>query len=84
MVSGNVQGVFYRANTRKFASEIGVKGYVRNLPTGDVEVVAEGRKNALDRLIEFCRKGPEGSEVRNIEIKWEKPSNEFGSFDVRV
>jgi acylphosphatase len=83
IISGRVQGVFYRANTRHFASELRVKGWVRNLQDGKVEVVAEGGKNALDRLIEFCRKGPEGSIVENIDIKWEKPSDEFTSFDVR-
>lgn len=83
LISGRVQGVFYRANARSFASELGLKGWVRNLQDGRVEVIAEGRKNALDRLIEFCRKGPEGSEIENVDIKWEKPSNEFTSFDVR-
>lgn len=83
IVSGNVQGVFYRASTRKKAGDLGLKGYVRNLPTGDVEVVAEGRKPPLDRLIEFCRKGPEGADVRNIDIRWERPKNEFRGFEVR-
>ena len=58
LISGRVQGVFFRAETRRAASALGVKGWVRNLPGGDVEVVAEGRKPELDRLIEFCRKGP--------------------------
>ena len=83
LVSGNVQGVFYRANTRRVASELGLKGWVRNLQDGRVEIIAEGRKNALDRLIEFCRKGPEGSSVEDIHLEWEKPSNEFSSFEVR-
>ena len=82
LISGRVQGVFFRSNTRHFASELGLKGWVRNLQDGRVEVVAEGRKKVLDRLIEFCRKGPEGSKVENIDIEWEKPSNEFESFDV--
>lgn len=83
LISGEVQGVFFRANTRHTANELGVKGWVRNLMDGRVEIVAEGRKPALDRLIEYCRKGPEGSKVENIEIKWERPKNEFGDFEVR-
>lgn len=83
LISGEVQGVFFRANTRRAANELDVKGWVRNLPDGNVEVVAEGRKPLLDKLIEFCRKGPEGASVENIEIKWEEFKNEFGGFDVR-
>jgi acylphosphatase len=84
LISGQVQGVFFRANTRRAANELGLKGWVRNVPEGMVEVVAEGRKHSLDKLIEYCRKGPEGSKVENIEIKWEDFRNEFGGFDVRV
>ncbi|MCK4336200.1 MAG: acylphosphatase [Candidatus Aenigmarchaeota archaeon] len=83
LISGEVQGVFFRANTRRAANELGVKGWVRNLPNGMVEVVAEGRKPTLDRLIEYCRKGPDGAGVENIEIKWEEFKNEFRGFDVR-
>ncbi len=83
LISGLVQGVFFRSNTRRVAGELGLKGWVRNLPDGRVEVVAEGRKPALDRLIEFCRKGPEGARVENVQIEWERPKNEFETFDVR-
>lgn len=83
LISGQVQGVFFRANTRRAANELGLKGWVRNVPDGMVEVVAEGRKHSLDRLIEYCRKGPEGSRVENIEIKWGEFKNEFGGFEVR-
>jgi len=82
-VSGRVQGVFFRANTRDKANELGLKGWVRNLPDGRVEVVAEGERPALKRLIEFCRKGPEGAKVENIEIEWEEPGNEFETFEIR-
>ena len=83
LISGEVQGVFFRASTRRMASEIGVKGYIRNLPNEMVEVVAEGRKPQLDRLIEFCRRGPEGAKVDEISIEWGKPKNEFTNFTVR-
>lgn len=83
LISGKVQGVFFRASTRKVANEIGVTGWVRNVPNGMVEVVAEGRKNQLDRLIEFCKKGPEGAKVEDIEINWEKYKGEFKDFEIK-
>lgn len=83
IISGRVQGVFFRANTRKTAKDLGLKGWVRNLPGGEVEVVAEGRKPALERLIEFCRKGPEGAHVENANVEWERPKGGFTSFDVK-
>jgi len=82
LISGEVQGVFFRANTRRVAKEIGVTGWVRNLPNGMVEVVAEGRKPQLDRLIEFCRKGPEGAKVDDVVIEWEKYKGEFKDFQI--
>lgn len=84
LISGEVQGVFFRANTRKVASELGVYGWVRNTPNGMVEILAEGRKPLLDRFIEFCRKGPEGARVEEMEIEWDKFRGEFSSFDVKT
>lgn len=84
LISGKVQGVFYRANTRHTAKELGVKGWVRNLQDGRVEVVAEGRKPLLDRLIEYCKKGPEGADVEDVHVEWSKPENEFEGFEVRL
>lgn len=84
LISGEVQGVFFRSSTRKAASDLGLAGWVRNLPSGMVEIVAEGRKPLLDRLIEFCRKGPEGAKVDEIEIDWAKPTGEFSSFSVKA
>lgn len=80
---GDVQGVFYRSNTRKKASELGLKGYVKNLPNGNVEVVAEGSENKLNELIEFCKNNPGYSDVSKVEVKEEKAKNEFKDFEVR-
>jgi acylphosphatase len=55
---------------------------VRNLPDGMVEVVAEGRKPLLDRLVEFCKNGPQGAHVDEIEIEWLRPTGEFEAFNV--
>lgn len=83
IIHGKVQGVFYRDNTQKKASELGLKGYVKNLSDETVEIVAEGSENKLGELIEFCRNNPGYSNVDKVEIKKEKPTDEFDSFEVR-
>ncbi|NIP40606.1 MAG: acylphosphatase [Candidatus Aenigmarchaeota archaeon] len=84
LISGEVQGVFFRASTRDKAVDLGLKGWIRNLMDGKVECIVEGEKERIEQLIEFCKQGPEGSKVDNIEINWEKPKDEFGSFDIRI
>ncbi|MCX6817239.1 MAG: acylphosphatase [Candidatus Aenigmarchaeota archaeon] len=83
LISGEVQGVFFRASTRKFASDLGVTGWIRNLSSGMVEVVAEGRKPLLDRLIEYCKQGPQGAKVDEMEIDWEKFKGDLQGFAVK-
>jgi len=83
MISGDVQGVFFRHNTNKVANKLGLTGFVRNLPGGNVEVVAEGDEDKLKELIEFCKKGPIGAHVENVKIEYEEPKNEFYTFSVR-
>lgn len=83
IVSGTVQGVFFRANTVSVATKLGLKGYVTNLPNGSVEIVAEGEKELLDKLLEWCSEGPEDAMVTNVETKWEENKNEFRDFRVR-
>jgi acylphosphatase len=82
-VSGTVQGVFFRANAVSVATKLGLKGFVRNLPDGSVEIVAEGEKELLEKLLEWCSHGPEGASVTKTETKWEENKNEFRDFRVR-
>jgi acylphosphatase len=82
-VSGYVQGVGFRMFTRRVARELGVAGYVRNLPDGDVEAVAEGDVGALQELITRLERGPAGSRVLDVRIEWDRPTGEFTSFGVR-
>jgi len=82
-VSGRVQGVFYRSNTRRRALELGLTGWVRNLPDGRVEIVAEGEREKLERLIEWCGRGPPLARVEGLEIAWERPTGEFNYFTIR-
>ncbi len=83
IVSGNVQGVFFRARTVDRANQLGVKGWVRNTPEGNVEAVFEGDKGRVEAMIEFCRKGPEGAEVKDMEVDWEEYKGEFTGFEIR-
>jgi len=82
-VFGDVQGVFYRSTAVSIARGVGLMGWVKNTPDGSVEMVAEGEKEFLDQLIEWCREGSEFARVENVEVDWQKATGEFGSFEVR-
>ena len=81
-ISGIVQGVFFRSYTRQEANKKNVKGWVRNLPDGRVEVVLEGEEQDVKEIIEFCRKGPSYAQVKDMKIKWEAYKGEFKSFKI--
>ena len=83
IIKGLVQGVFFRGFVRDNARKLRLKGFVRNLLNGNVEVVAEGDKNDLEELIKSCKKGPEGASVEDVEIKYEKAKNEFDGFYIK-
>ena len=82
LVSGRVQGVFFRWETNDFAQNLGLKGWVRNLRDGRVEVVAEGEEEKLKELINFLHKGPKYARVTKVEVNWEKIKNEFKDFKI--
>ena len=82
-VSGMVQGVFFRSETRDEASRQGVTGWVRNLRDGRVEAVLEGEKDKVAELIEFCRRGPRGARVTKVVVSWEDYKGEFQDFKAR-
>jgi len=73
VVEGRVQGVFYRDSCRREAQRLGVRGSVRNRPDGSVEVVAEGPRANVDKLLAWCRHGPPRAVVRRISISDEVP-----------
>ena len=77
-VSGRVQGVFYRDSCREQANAAGVDGSARNLDDGRVEVVLEGEREAVDRVIGWCRRGPQGAQVESVEVEDEEPRRESG------
>ena len=80
VVHGHVQGVFFRDTTRRMARSRGVAGWVRNNPDGTVEAVFEGERDAVERLVDFCRVGPRGAQVERVEVTEEEPEGLRGFF----
>lgn len=80
-VHGRVQGVFYRAKTQKVAEGLGLTGWVKNCQDGSVEIHAEGNKEKLEELIEWCRHGPAMASVSNIDLNWVEAEGRR-SFDI--
>jgi len=75
-ISGRVQGVGFRAHTQREAERLGVYGWVRNLPDGRVELVAEGEPAPVDQLVNWCRSGPDRAGVTNVRVEREAPVGE--------
>ena len=84
LITGDVQGVFFRSNTRSQASLRNVTGWVRNLSNGRVEAVLEGERDDVEGVISFCRSGSPGSRVDDVEVSWEMPSRKYKGFEIRV
>jgi acylphosphatase len=78
-----VQGVFFRSETQDEALRHNLTGWVRNLPDGRVEAVFEGEKENVEKLIEFCGRGPPGARVTNVEVTYEDYKGEFKGFAIR-
>lgn len=82
LISGLVQGVFFRREVTRLARRLDVTGWVRNLPDGNVEVVAEGDKQKLDEIVQFCRIGPSGARVKDVGVDWSDFKGEFRGFRI--
>lgn len=88
LISGLVQGVFFRHHTREKGENLGLTGWVRNTEdpstgSGQVEVVAEGAKENLEELIKWCREGPPGAKVEKVKVEWQEATGEFKGFEIR-
>lgn len=83
VVHGHVQGVFFRAYVSKSAKVLSLKGYVRNLPGGRVEVRAEGNREDLERLVKQLEIGPPEAVVEKVEANWSDYTGLFGNFEIR-
>ena len=82
-ISGKVQGVFFRSSTKDMAKNLGLFGWVRNLADGRVEAVFEGKKDAIEKMLEWCKAGPEYARVTGIEVIWEEFKGDFKEFLLR-
>jgi acylphosphatase len=82
MVHGNVQGVGFRYFTQRNASRLGVVGWVKNRYDGTVEIRAEGRKPALQQLINRVQEGPSHAHVTKVDVNWQEPTGKFSQFGV--
>ncbi|MCH7859194.1 MAG: acylphosphatase [Candidatus Marinimicrobia bacterium] len=83
IVSGRVQGVFFRASTRDEARRLGVKGTVRNRANREVEIVAEGEDGPVDRLTRWARQGPPGARVDSLQVEELPYEGTFEGFTIR-
>ncbi|TMA27228.1 MAG: acylphosphatase [Deltaproteobacteria bacterium] len=82
LISGRVQGVFYRASAQQEALRLGLTGEIRNVPGGDVEAVVEGPKERIEEFIGWCRRGPPAAQVEDVRVRWGTARGEFRTFRV--
>jgi acylphosphatase len=81
-VRGRVQGVFFRVETRDRARSLGLSGWVSNEPDGTLAAVFEGERERVDSMVGWCKRGPRGAAVEDVDVDWEEPRGEEG-FAVR-
>ena len=83
IITGRVQGVGYRANTRRKANKLNLRGWVRNLRNGDVEITVEGPEVEVQKLIVWCYRGPTSAHVSTVKVEKSVPTGEFDSFTMK-
>lgn len=83
VVHGMVQGVGFRYFVVEHARRLGLRGYARNESDGGVEVVAQGQRSDLERLLSLLRQGPSAADVRDVQTLWREPTEQFSSFHLR-
>ena len=83
VIEGIVQGVFFRASTIEESSKLGLTGWVKNCPDGRVEAVFEGEIDKIEQIVEWCKKGPPGAVVSNVETVLERATGEYDSFTIK-
>ncbi len=83
IISGLVQGVFFRAYTKDQAKSLGLSGWVRNLPDGNVEAIFEGPEDKVKEMINWCYKGSPSSKVETVRVNYEDYKGEFPDFFIR-
>ncbi|UCD78780.1 MAG: acylphosphatase [Desulfobacterales bacterium] len=82
IISGRVQGVFFRMETKRAADRFGVFGWVRNLKDGTVEAVFEGDRDRVEAAVDWCRQGPSHASVADVDLTWQNYTGEFDGFEI--
>jgi len=82
IITGRVQGVFYRASAQEEALRLGLTGEVRNLPDESVEAIVEGPRERVEAFIAWCRRGPPAARVADVRVTWLEPRGGFRSFRI--
>lgn len=82
VVRGRVQGVFFRAETKRKADELGIMGWVKNTGDDGVEILAVGDEANLQEFLAWCKKGPPHAKVAKVEIAWQEPVQQFSGFSI--
>ncbi len=82
-ISGIVQGVFFRAHACEIARHSGLKGWVKNLPDGRVEIVAQGAEDKIHEFMRWCQKGPPDAAVEEVEVQWQDVTDTFDNFEIK-
>jgi len=83
IISGRVQGVWFRASTKQTAEQLGLTGWVRNTADGNVEAIFEGEEDIVKKMIDWCHCGPPSAQVEHVEVKNQDPTNGFESFSIK-
>jgi len=83
VISGRVQGVWFRANTKQKAEQLGMTGWVRNTADGKVEALFEGDEKHIQEMIDWCHRGPPMAQIDNVEITEQSSSNGFDGFSIK-
>lgn len=82
IISGRVQGVFFRMETKRAADQLGVFGWVRNQLDGTVEALFEADREQVDAILDWCRQGPPNANVTDVTVTWDAYTGEFKGFDI--
>jgi acylphosphatase len=83
VVTGHVQGVFFRAYAKDLANELGISGWIRNEPGGNVSVTAQGPSVFIDRFIKWCHEGPPTSKIKDVTVKEDTEAELYEGFEIR-
>ncbi|MGD9362442.1 MAG: acylphosphatase [Desulfobacterales bacterium] len=82
MISGRVQGVFFRMETKQAADRLGVFGWVKNQRDGTVEALFEGDQDKVNAVLEWCNQGPPSAKVTDVNVEWQDYAGEFSGFGI--